>query len=230
MPPDYARYIRAVPLFAGLGDDELALLSQHARRRVFEDAEVLFLQGDPGHGLFIIINGAITLDRTNSFGEVIHIARRGPGDHVGEMALLDGQPRSTDGRAIGYTETLLLDREGFRRAITRSPALAERIIVALTTRLREAADRMSQLQSLDVLGRLAAELLRMAEAEGVKQADGTITLPSKISQQGLADRTGTTRESINRAVMRMLKDEAIERDRGRITILRPAYLRKRARI
>lgn len=227
---DYSRYLRAVPLFAGLSDEELALLGVHARRRSYEDGEVLFMQGDPGHGLFIVLSGLVSLDRTNSFGEVIHIARRGVGEHVGEMALLDGQPRSTDGRASGFTEVLMLERDGFRRALTRSSALAERIIVALTTRLREAADRMSQLQSLDVLGRLAAEILRMAEQEGEQRPDGTIHMPSRVSQQLLADRTGTTRESVNRAFTRLLKDGAISRDRGRITILRPAYLRKRARI
>ena len=88
--------LRRIPLFSALTDEELGPLAARCRRRLFPTRERLFHEGDVGQTLYLIVAGHVTIERVTTEGVVVHLARRGPGEHFGEMALLDDLPRSAD--------------------------------------------------------------------------------------------------------------------------------------
>src|SRR5688572_4537009 len=117
-PPGLWQALARVPIFAGLDEEHLRLLTATARRRTLKADEALFYEGDPGQTLYLVLSGEVKIQRFTPSGKVVVIALRGPGEHVGEMALLDGEPRSADAVTSAPTELLMLDRAEFIRCLT----------------------------------------------------------------------------------------------------------------
>ena len=91
------------PLFAGLGEADLVGLSHEMRTRRFRRGEVLFHQGDPGEALFVVTTGAVKISLPSEEGDEAIIATVNAGDFFGELALLDGAPRSATATALEPT-------------------------------------------------------------------------------------------------------------------------------
>src|SRR5262245_27083175 len=115
--------LEKVPLFAHLPADALEVLATRLRRRRYARGDTIFYQGDPGAYLCIVHNGRVKLGLTSPEGREIIIDLLGSGEVFGELALLDGEPRSADAVAIEPTELLLLERDEFRRWLLERPAL-----------------------------------------------------------------------------------------------------------
>lgn len=218
--------LKQVPLFAGLDDETLRLLEASCRQRTFASGVALFHEGDPGHTLYIILSGYVNIEKLTSEGRTVHLARRGPGEHVGEMALLDDQPRSAS--AVSHDTSpctlLTLQRQEFLRCLELSPTIALNIIRSLILRLRESGEHALRHETLDVMGRLAIFLLEEAETQGAPDPAGGVRL-AKISEQALAERIGTTRESVSRKLSRLAEVGAIWRDGRAIIVRNKAKLR-----
>jgi len=122
--------LRSVPLLSGLDPEELERLGQLAIERDYADGEALIRQGDPGDEFFLISDGTVTVERNGRA-----IARRGPGDHLGEIALLEGRPRTATVLAVGPVHVLVLDRRDFDRLLDEQPAIARGLVGALVERL-----------------------------------------------------------------------------------------------
>src|SRR5262245_42248277 len=90
------KLLQQVPLFGGLDSESLEKLAQRSRRRRFQAHQTLFHEGDPGYTLYVIISGRVNIQTLTSSGETVYLAQRGPGESVGEMAVIDGQPRMAD--------------------------------------------------------------------------------------------------------------------------------------
>jgi CRP/FNR family transcriptional regulator, cyclic AMP receptor protein len=216
--------LRQVPLFAELDEASLEILATHSRRRRFGANETLFHEGDPGYTLYVVISGRVRIQQVTPSGELVHIASRGRGETVGEMALIDGKARMADAATAEPTDLLILDRSDFVRCLEKSPRMALGIMACLADRIRQAADQVKRLQSQDVLGRVCSVLLELAEADGAAASPARIT----ITQQELADQVGTTRESVNRALSRLRRQGALEVDGRTLTLLDPERLRGNA--
>jgi CRP-like cAMP-binding protein len=154
------------------------------------------------------------------------LALLGPGDFFGELALLDGQPRSADAVAVEETRLLLLQREGFLRVLEARPGLAIQVLRVLSERVRRDTQLLEDAVFLDVPGRLAGVLLRLAEASGESPVAERV-VPVRLSQTALASMVGATRESVN-TWLRAFEEGGLIRRAGRqIVLLRPEELRKR---
>ena len=218
--------LRQVPLFAGLEEAMLEMLAAHSRRRRFKAGETLFHVGDPGYTLYIILSGHIHIQTFTPAGEVVHQAQRGPGEHVGELALIDGKPRMADAVVAQECDLLMLDHADLIGCIEQSPKMALSIMSCLADRLRQAADHLESRQGLDVLGRLARLLLQLAEEHGQEDPSGGKRIRIKLSQQTLADQVDATRESVNRALSSLKEAGAIRYEGRTIIILNVNKLRQ----
>ena len=202
--------LRRIPLFSGLADTELAPLALRCRRRLFPSREALFHEGDAGQTLYLILSGHVNIQRETPDGSIVHVARRGPGDHFGELSLFDDLPRSADALTDTACDLLMLDRRELLFFLETHPQVSWAIIRTLSSRLREASDRMVSSETRDVLARLAACLLESAEA-GTPDTRGHIRLDG-LSDGRLAQRIGATRETVNRRLSRLKQMGILRRD------------------
>ena len=184
-------------LFASVDADDLAELARHLRRRRFRRNEVIFHQGDPGDSLHIVAAGAVKILLPSTEGEEAIIATLRPGDFFGELALLDGAPRSATAAALEPSETWSLPREAFHAQLDRDPALRDALLVGLAHELRRLTGHVEELHFLDLAGRLAMRLARLAR-DVEPEAGGEVRLDWPFTQSDLAAMIGGTRQSVNR--------------------------------
>jgi len=213
MTDDLIGLLRRTPLFADLDGDALRLLAGRCQRHAFPARWTLIYQDRPGDALYLIVAGRVRVEKITPSLSAVHLATRGPGDHFGEMALLDEKPRVANVTTETECDLLVLRREDFLRCLVTSPELALGIIGSLVTRLRQAAEQSATSETLDVMGRLAVFLLEAA-SNGIKEPDGSGIRLARVTDEEIAERIGATRESVNRRLSR-LKDMGIVRRAGR---------------
>jgi CRP-like cAMP-binding protein len=208
-----------VRLFVGLDRSTLARLASGARTRRFRRGEVLFHQGDPGDALFIVTAGAVKIVLPSEEGDEAILATVRPGDFFGELALIDGAPRSATAVALEMTETLVLPRDRFRELIETEAGARDALFAALAGELRRLTRHVEELHFLDITGRLAARLARLAEEAGLPGDDGTIRLDGPLTQGDLAAMIGATRQSVNKLLGTFVDEGIIRLERDAIVIL-----------
>jgi CRP-like cAMP-binding protein len=208
-----------VQLFAGLDRAVLERLAAGLRIRRFRRNEVLFHQGDPGDSLFIVMSGAVKILLPSEEGDEAILVTMRQGAFFGELALLDGAPRSATAVALEPTETLVLPRDRFRQLIDTEPATRDALLAALAAELRRLTDHVEELHFLDMTGRMAARLLRLARGSGVTGPDGTIRLDGPYTQGDLASMIGATRQSVNKLLGQFVDDGLIRVERDAIVIV-----------
>ena len=199
---DDRELLRTVPIFVELTDADLASLAQLTSHRKYAKDAVVFFENDPGDSFFMIIEGRIKVTILGDDGREIILTMLGPGDFFGEMSLLDDEPRSATAIAAVDCELLSLSRTDFQTVATKR-SITRWLIKVLTARLRRANQQISTLALLDVYGRVARAIVDMAKDEGRRLKDGRIAF-RRPTHQEIANRIGTTRETVTR----MLKDLA----------------------
>jgi CRP/FNR family transcriptional regulator/CRP/FNR family cyclic AMP-dependent transcriptional regulator len=218
---DERELLGTVPIFQELSEEDLVSLAQLATRRPYPKDTVVFYENEQGDTLFMIVAGRIKVAILGDDGREVILSTLGPGDFFGEMALLDNEPRSATAIALVDSELLSLSRASFESYMANNPSIGLALIRVLTARLRHANHQISTLALLDVYGRVARVLLDMAREEGRRLKDGRITF-RRATHQEIANRIGTTRETVTR----MLKD--LERQKlivveGKEIMLRPDF-------
>ena len=212
--------LSGVPLFAGLDADGLASLVRGMRVRRFRRAETVFHVGDPGDALFIVMSGSIKITLPADTGDEAILATLRPGDFFGELALLDGAPRSATAVAIEATETYILPRDRFRDLIATEPVMREALLATLAAEVRRLTHHVEELHFLDITGRLASRLARLsAESGATRLPDGSIRLAGPLTQGDLAAMIGCTRQSVNKLLGQFTDDGLIRLERDRIVVL-----------
>jgi CRP/FNR family cyclic AMP-dependent transcriptional regulator len=151
------------------------------------------------------------------------LAILGKDDFFGEFALLDEAPRSASAEAIEPTETLTLHREDFMRFLRNNPDFALHVLRTLTQRVRNLNNQITDIFFLDLPARLARVLLNLADQHGVRTAEG-IRIDLSLTQTDLAEMTGATRVSINKALGRFRREKWISIKGRRFTILDQAAM------
>jgi CRP/FNR family cyclic AMP-dependent transcriptional regulator len=212
-----------VPLLQRLAPYDIEQLAHQLRRRQYARGEVIFLTGDPGINLCIIESGRVKLTLTSQdLGREVALDHLGPGDVFGELALLDGEPRSADAIAVEPTRLLLLSRDDFRTFLTNHPAAALDLLADMSRRLRRDAQVIQDAAFLDVPARLARVALRLAEPAG----DGMLRTPP-MSQADLASLVLTTRATLNKFLGIMTDQGLLRWDGGRLVVLDKERLERR---
>jgi CRP-like cAMP-binding protein len=198
---DDQELLRTVPIFSELTDSDIASLAKLSSRRRFPKDTVVFFENEEGDFFFMILEGRIKVTILGDDGREVILSMLGPGDFFGEMALLDNEPRSATAIAVEESELLQLHRTDFQSVLTDNRSIQHALIKILTGRLRRANHQISTLALLDVYGRVARVIVDMAREEGRRLRDGRIAF-RRATHQEIANRIGTTRETVTR----MLKD------------------------
>jgi CRP-like cAMP-binding protein len=215
-----------VSLFQSMSQEELEFVASRCRRRVFHPGDTVFFAGDPGHQVYFISSGRVKIHLTRDDGEETVYSICTEGDFFGEMSLIDGQPRSADATCIEESELAFLTRDDFFACMDRFPSLARKVLEVQSIRLRNTDRQLEMLTSLDVYGRVAAQLLELARLHGVTTDRGP-EIRLGLTQQNIAAMVGASRESVNKVLNSYKSSGLLEMDRGRITLLQPDELRKR---
>ena len=210
--------LRRCALFGRVDDGSLAMCAATLRVRRFRRGDTIFHQGDPGDSLFIIESGSVKIVLPSPEGEEgAIIATLGRGDFFGELALLDGAPRSATAIAVELTETLALRREAFETLVDTQPALRRALFAGLAAELRRLTGHVEELHFLDLPGRLAARLVRLAR-EQQPDAHGEVRLDWPYTQSDLASMIGGTRQTVNRLLSDFVAQGLIRFEKESIVI------------
>lgn len=218
--------LRRVPFLAPLAEADLAWLAARLRPRQYRAGTTIFHRDDAGTTLHIIGRGLVKLLLPSPEGREVTVTLLGAGDFFGELALLDSGPRSASAVALEATETATLDRESFAALLDAHPPVALGLLGALGERLRRADELISDLLFLDLPGRLAKQLLALADERGSATPHG-IRIDLRLSQSELAALVGATRESVNRCLNAYAERGILDFDRETITLRNPDVLRAR---
>jgi CRP/FNR family cyclic AMP-dependent transcriptional regulator len=227
MAEDAGAVLGGVPLFAGVPPRELADLATRMRRRTFRRGEVIMHRGDPAGALHVIRSGRIKITLPADTGEETVLALLGADACFGEIAALDGLPRSATITAVEPTETLALPRDDLLAFAREHPDFAVALITTLAARLRRADEWLEDAYFQDLDTRLARRLLDLAEEHGKQTADG-IEVSVPLTQSDIAGMLGATRVSVNRLLGAYQDARLLRLNRGSFTILRPDAFRQRA--
>ena len=191
--------LAACRLFAGLDERTLDLLTAALRSRRYRRDEVIFHVDDPGDSLFVVVNGSVKITLSADDGtEPAILTTIGRGGFFGELALLDGAPRSATAVAMDAVETLVLRRDAFDRLVNTEPGLRRALLASLATEIRRLTAQVEDLHFLDLPGRLARHLLRAIERDEGGEGTGEQRLPWPFTQGELAGMIGGSRQSVNR--------------------------------
>jgi CRP/FNR family cyclic AMP-dependent transcriptional regulator len=215
--------LRRVPLFSELSDAELEQVAQVGIPRSFPRETRIFHEGDPGDACYIVREGSARVTREHPDGRAITLATMGPGAIFGELAMLDGERRSASVEATENTELVALPASDMRKLIRGHPEMAEKLVVALTRRLREANERISRQSFQTVPSRVAGVLNQLLADEAVTPLvrDG-VTI--RLRQADLAQLAGTSRESVSRFLATLERAGVVRVGRGLVTVLEPERL------
>lgn len=201
--------LRRCALFAHVDDAGLRALAGLMRPRRFRRNEVIFHQDDVGDSLHIVVGGAVKIVLPSQEGDEAIIASLKPGDFFGELALLDGSPRSTTATAMEPTETLALPRDQFLRLLPEDARLVTALLRALAGELRRLTGHVEELHFLDLAGRLSMRLVRLAR-DADPRASGRIELNWPFTQSDLAAMIGGTRQSVNKLLSGLVDEGLLE--------------------
>ena len=205
--------LREVALFHGLGTGDLEALARQVAERRYNRGELIFSQGDPGDGLYIVMRGHVGIRRQNLEGDELLLSVVEPGEYFGELALFDEEPRSATAVALEPCNTLFLSRAAFRAFLEQHPPAMVACMAYVIRQLRRCTDLADEIALLDVRRRLARRLLRLAD-QGVVGESGP-----RLTQQQLADMTGATRESVNKHLNALVDEGIVRLDHGHVLIL-----------
>src|SRR5215208_790450 len=159
--------LRACGLFGHADDATLGALAAALRMRRFRKGETVFHQGDPGDALFIVANGSVKVVLPSDEGaEPAIVAVLGAGEFFGELAILDGAPHSATIVAVEPTETLVLHRDAFLALIDSDAGLRRALLASLAAEIRRLTGHVEDLHFLDLPGRLASRIIRLAASSG----------------------------------------------------------------
>ena len=210
--------LRRCALFAQVSDEALETCARSLRVRRFRRNETIFHQGDPGDSLYIIEFGAVKIVLPSPEGEEgAIIATLGRGDFFGELALLDGAPHSATAVAMEPAELLVMRREPFEQLIDTDRGLRMALFAGLTAELRRLTGHVEELHFLDLPGRLAARLARLA-SDTRPDARGEVVLDWPYTQSELASMIGGTRQTVNRLLSDMVTQGLVRFDRDSLVI------------
>lgn len=210
--------LKATPLFAALDESEITSLAARCGIRAYPAGEVLFVEGEPCKGLYIVVAGRVRIFKTSANGREQVLAVEGPGASVAELPVFDGGDYPASCSAIEKTDMLFVSRADLRAICLEKPEVSLKMLQVVGKRLRRLVGIIEELSFTTVRHRLISWLLRQAQTEGRPAERGTVFLLN-ASHQELAAQIGTVRELVSRNLTRLQAQGLIEMNGKQITIL-----------
>jgi CRP-like cAMP-binding protein len=201
--------------------DELTVLARQAGNRRLVRGDILFNEGEEPDALYVVLRGRVAIANKSFDGRESVVALMEPGDLFGEMGMLDGRPRSAEGRALEPSEVLVLEYGPVRTLLEQHPELLWGVVRMLADRLRGMDEALADSVFLDVTGRTAKRLLELA--------NGASEFLLPVTQEELAGMVGASRERVNKAIASFIRLGWLEQADRRYRILQRDRLELRAR-
>lgn len=218
---DKRAFLSGHPIFGALGPELLDQLTAYAIPRSVKRGTVIVERGDTGTALFAICSGTVKISTPSADGKGAVFNLVSDGAIFGEIAVLDGLPRTADAIALTDCELMVIERRDFVALIRERGEFAVKLIEVLCRRLRHTTAQLEDLMFLDLPGRLAKALLQAAENDGGPASRGK---KIALTQRHLSEMIGVSRESTNKQLRVWEKQKLIELQRGGIVILAPQAL------
>jgi len=219
-PVDNIALLQGHPVFGALAPAHIKQLGSFARVRRIASGTTLFVKGDPGTALFAVVSGTVKITVPSIDGREATFNLLHAGEIFGEIALLDGQPRSADAIATTDCELIVIERRDVLGFVHGEPKVAMKLIELLCARLRVAGAREEEVVFLNLPARLARLLLRLLEDSAAAADKNKLS----ITQQEISEMLGTTRESVNKHLQIWARRRVIALKRGAIFVLAPRTL------
>lgn len=212
------------PLFSPLSKQERESIEKQLVRRSYAKGDYLFFEGDAADRVILVAKGRVKMIKQSESGRETILDTFGPGQIVGEVAVLVGDTYPATAQALEPVVTLALRRASYVELIRTHPDLALALITELGRRLERAHEAMRSLAVEKVERRIARVLLRMASVGGERREGGAVVIALPLSRQDIADMSGTVQETAIRTLSRFQKQGLIETRDGRIVLLQPHKL------
>ena len=207
-------------LLGQLEPHDLERLMAFARTQRYRPGEVIFYKGDPGISMMSIVEGRVKISVTSPDGKEAVLAVLGPGEVLGEMAILEDKDRSADATALDACELLVLQKRDVIPFLERNPAICIRLLRILCERLRRTSALVEDRTFLSLPARLAKTLLDLAASNGRETPDGT-RVDFNMSQKNLSALLGASRESVNKQLHAWQTEGLITIGRGHVFLHQP---------
>jgi CRP-like cAMP-binding protein len=222
-----ASLLARTPLFAGLNESELLGLGACARRRSYQRGQYVFHQGDTGDAVFVLTEGRVKVIFASADGDEMILATLQPPDVFGELALIDGGPRSASVQTLEPTAALTLTRATLLDLMSRQPGVTDVILRSLGMLVRRMIAQAADLVFLDLHGRVAKLLLRMIEDLSDHPSQLT-SLDLKMTQSDLAAMVGGSRQSVNQILHQLERRGYLRIEGQRLIVKDLEAIRRRA--
>jgi CRP-like cAMP-binding protein len=204
---------------AALDDAAAASLRERGQPVSYARGRTVFHEGQVPDRVLLLRSGVVKVRLVTVSGREVVLAFRGPGELIGEQSAVDGSPRSATIVAVEPVEALAFTQAAFRRFLLDHPEAALALLAIMSRRLREADARRAEFSSLSALGRVASRLLEFSDRFGLELQDGRIRISLPITQEELAGATGSSIESVGRALQTMRTLGYVETGRREILLL-----------
>ena len=220
---DLRELLQRVPAFETLAESDLQRVAEVAVPRNFGRQQVIFREGDDSDTCYIVRTGQARAVREHPDGRTITLARFGPGDIFGELAMFDDEKRSATVEVVEDTEVVGILGSDMRRLMREHPDIAPKLVISLGRRLREANERLARQSFQTVQSRVAVVLSDLVEQsrDGDDRARDVLL---KITQADIAQLAGSSRESASRFLATLERAGVLTQGRGRIVVHDPAAL------
>lgn len=189
--------LRRVPIFSGLSDDDLRLLSNTLAKEIYAKNRVIIHEGKLSNNMFIVVSGRVKVQVTSrDEGRDVILAVLGPGEFFGEMSLIDQHPASASVITLETSHLIVVSKQDFRLQLLAFPDIALNLMRGLVKHLRMADKKIESLALHDVDDRVKRVLLDLSE-----MVEGQLLVREKLpSRQEIAKMVGASREMVSRAM------------------------------
>jgi CRP-like cAMP-binding protein len=215
-------------LFSRLDDGDMDALLACASLQSTDAGTLLFQKGDAGDCLYGVLEGRVKIFVLSGTGREVILNIMGPGDVFGEIALLDGSPRTASAETACPARLLRIEKAAFWNLLAKRPAATQMIMAVLCERLRWVSEAYEGAIFHDLPSRLAQKILLLVESFGIAEATG-FRVTFNISQADLAQMLGVSREKINQQIHLWKERGILTMNRGRLLVHKPDDLAQIAR-
>jgi CRP-like cAMP-binding protein len=221
---DKTSLLRNHPLFRELPAPVIERLGSYMKRRAVARGSTIFEKGDPGDSLMGVLAGAVKISVPSADGRDVVLNVIHEGGIFGEIALLDGHPRTADATAMSDCQLMIIERRDFVPFLRSQPDVTLKFIEILCARLRRTSEQVQDVAFLDLPTRLAKTLIRLTGEMDTPGPRRKVT----ITQRELSQMIGMSRESTNKQLRAWAKRKWIELERGGLTVVQPDRLEEAA--
>jgi CRP/FNR family cyclic AMP-dependent transcriptional regulator len=217
-------------LLSDLPDRLSAALLAKARPRRLSADEVLFVAGDPGDGFYRLDEGLLKVSIASAAGAERILAILGPGSIVGDLAIIDGLPRSASATALRNCKLQFVSRAAFSAYAAKEPSIYKYLVKMLAARLRDTDQIVAAESFLPLRGRVARAMLELANGFGHNVGGTRVVIRQKVSQRDLAAMAGIARENVSRIMNEWMRMKIVTRLSGYYCLENPAKLEREIEI